>query len=104
MPLLELPPLSRRTQRGRPSLYSADEASAWRKGHGLKVREMADLLGWPRSTLSKKLNGHLLLTLDFDRQVQLIDAVVRSGQIPPGAPTWLASSIVLGRGWERRRP
>jgi hypothetical protein len=44
-----------RQHRGLPSLYTADEVRAWRVHRRLQVKEMALLLGWPESTLSKKL-------------------------------------------------
>ena len=86
-------------RRGLPSLYTPAELRAWRRNRHLKVREMALLLGWPVSTLSKKLGGHLALTLDVDRQLEGIDAQVARGVVPTEAPIWLAVRIVAGFGW-----
>lgn len=66
---------------------------------------MADLLGWPESTLQKKLGGHLFSTLDLDRALTNIELLVAAGIVPDGAPVWLQLSIITGRGWRggRRR-
>jgi hypothetical protein len=88
-----------RQHRGLPSLYTPAEVQVWRVRRRLKVNEMALLLGWPVSTLSKKLNGHLALTLDLDRQIEGIDAQASAGMIPPGAPLWLQRRILARSGW-----
>lgn len=80
---------------------------AWRLARGLKVAELAVLLGRPLSTTSKKINGHLSLTLDLDRQIENIELIVRLGGVPAGSPLWLQSRLARGLGWDpqrRRRP
>lgn len=92
-------------RRGRPSVWTAEQLRAWRVVHGLYVWEMADLLGWPPSTLQKKLGGQLSLTLFVDRALTNIELLVAAGIVPDGAPLWLQLSIITGQGWQggRRR-
>jgi transcriptional regulator with XRE-family HTH domain len=101
MPSLAPQPGGRR--RGRPSLWTAGELRAWRDRRGLTVEELATLLGWPVSTLQKKLGGHTKLTLDLDRAIANIEMVIARGGVPDGAPIWLQARLIQGLGWDPNR-
>jgi hypothetical protein len=75
------------------SRFSPAELRAWRDRYGLKVREMAWLLGIPQSTLKDKLYGRHLARLDTDRAIDMIDMLVHLGVGPPGWPERLIGRI-----------
>jgi transcriptional regulator with XRE-family HTH domain len=70
---------------------------------GLTVEELAILLGWPCSTLQKKLGGHTRLTLDLDRAIANIEMIIARRGVPDGAPIWLQARLIQGLGWDPER-
>ena len=75
------------------SRFTASTLNAWRVRHGLRVDEMAWLLGWPLGTLKHKLYSGGRIRLDADRQTENIDLLLHAGIRPAGWPIRLHQAV-----------
>src|ERR1051325_7321595 len=66
--------------------FTASSLNAWRTRHGLRIDEMAFLLGYSVGRLKDKLYGRAPIGLDIERIVDLVDLALHRGYPPPGWP------------------
>jgi hypothetical protein len=79
------------------SRFTSSSLNAWRVNHGLFVRDMAWLFGWPLGTLKHKLYGGGPIGLDADRQTENIDLLLRAGIQPAGWPLRLRDAVHVNK-------